>query len=85
MSLNTWKTQKLYEWIDRFDPDVVLYVAGSFTYSYKVALHIAQTRGIPLVPYFSDDHYLTQITSISPLYWLNRLQFKTMKKMLDYN
>lgn len=87
--LNTWNTRDLNLWIDEFKPDIIVYVAGSFAYSYKIALNIAKSRNLPLVVYFSDDYYITHLKSISPLYWLNRLHFrsitkKTFKYLSDY-
>jgi|ADurb_Val_03_Slu_FD_contig_101_137956_length_9023_multi_3_in_0_out_0_6 glycosyltransferase involved in cell wall biosynthesis len=83
---NTWNTKELNEWIDEFNPEVILYVAGSFIYSYKIALKIAQTRKIPLIVYFSDDHYITFLKTLSPIYWLNRFQFKnTVKRVINYS
>lgn len=78
--LNTWNTKDLNVWIDEFKPEVLVYVAGSFAYSYKIALYIAKSRKLPLVVYFSDDYYITYLKSFSPLYWLNRLHFKTVTK-----
>jgi hypothetical protein len=78
--LNTWKTKDLNAWIDEFNPEILVYVAGSFAYSYKIALYIAKSRKLPLVVYFSDDYYITHLKSLSPLYWLNRLHFKAVMK-----
>jgi hypothetical protein len=78
--LNTWNTKDLNAWIDEFSPEIMVYVAGSFAYSYKIALYIAKSRKLPLVVYFSDDYYITHLKNLSPLYWLNRLHFKSVMK-----
>ena len=80
--LNTWNTKDLNTWIDEFKPEVLVYVAGSFAYSYKIALYIAKSKKLPLVVYFSDDYYITHLKSFSPLYWLNRLHFRAVTKRI---
>ncbi len=62
-----WKTEALYKWIDEFNPDLLFFVGGNYVFSYQMALHIVETRHIPLVIYLTDD-YLTHRFSWDPFY-----------------
>lgn len=80
-SLGKWNNKQLKEWLDEFNPEVIFYMAGSFTFSYDIAIKISEMLDIPLVPYFSDDHYINNPFSRTPLGLIVRSLFK--KKAME--
>lgn len=81
-STKKWHNKKLLEWIDNFNPDVIFFASGDYVFSYKVAMSIAEYKNIPIVTYVCDDYYFVKRKSVSPLYYVNRIQYKaTLKKL----
>lgn len=76
-STNSWKTKKLTNWVETFNPDVVFYAAGDYSFSMKIALQICISKNIPMIVFFGDDYYFlnTQKKSI-----INRFYRKIYKK-----
>lgn len=56
--LSHWKKTELKQWIDTFDPDVVLFASGDYTFMYNIALWIADYCKKPLVTICVDDYYI---------------------------
>ena len=56
-NLGKWKTKELYGWLDKMAPDAVFFASGDYSFAYKVALHIAKKRNIPLFVSCMDDYY----------------------------
>ena len=80
-----WDTPELHQWIDEFQPEIVFFASGDYVFSYKIALSIASRWEIPLAVSVMDDYYIYRRRSISPLYWLNRAQFRhTFRKVATY-
>lgn len=55
--LGNWNNKAFNNWIDEFDPDVVFLASGDYSFLYRIALHAAKTRKIPLVISCMDDYY----------------------------
>lgn len=53
-----WKTQKLLEWLDDFDPEVIFFLAGDGGFSYKIYNFIAERYGAKTAIYITDDYVL---------------------------
>ena len=82
--LGRWKGKKLDDFIEEFNPDVVVLPTYSYSYINKLALHIQKKWDLPMVSYVSDDEYTLKQFSLSPLYWLNRFyQRKWVKKGIE--
>jgi len=82
-----WKTAKLMSWIKEYDPEVVFYAAGDYTFSMKIVLNICQERNIPLAVYFGDDFYFAgQHPFRKSLFTLlNKQQFRReFEKLFSY-
>ncbi|MBQ2932566.1 MAG: hypothetical protein IJE62_07010 [Clostridia bacterium] len=80
--LGKWKNDRMEEWIDEFDPDIVFFASGDYTFAYKIAMWVSGYKKIPIVTYVCDDFYFLKRKSMSPLYYINRFDFKrTMKKL----
>ena len=52
-----WKTRKLMDWIDKFNPDVIFYPAGNYCFSMDIVIDICKERRLPLVTFFGDEYY----------------------------
>ncbi len=79
---NKWNNQNLWNWVDAFNPDVIFFASGDYVFAYKVAMAIAERKNIPIVTYVCDDYYFLKRKSISPLYYIHRLQYKhTVRKL----
>ncbi len=77
-----WKNQKLLNWIDSFDPQVIFFASGDYAFAYRIAMEIAEYKKIPIITYVCDDYYFLKQRSISPLYWFSCVQrHKAMKKL----
>lgn len=66
--LGKWKSQKLDDWLDDFNPDIVYFASGDYSFSYMVTLYIAKKRNIPIIIGCYDDYYINRIKTINPLY-----------------
>lgn len=56
--LARWNTKALWDWVDDFDPDVIFFASGDYSFAYDIALAVAEHTGKPLVVLCVDDHYL---------------------------
>lgn len=78
-----WNNSKLDAWIKKFKPEAIFYVAGSFTYSYDIAIYISERYKVPLISYFSDDYYINSPFSFTPLGIINKIMFnRKIKKII---
>lgn len=68
--------KKLNFWIDKFQPDIVFLYPGDYSFLYKIGRKIAKTKNIPLVIFNSEDYFLKDYFSLSPLYYIQRYFFK---------
>ena len=81
-SSKKWHNKKLFDWIDDFNPDIIFFASGDYVFSYKIAMCIAEYKNIPIVTYVCDDYYFSSRKSISPFYYINKMQYKaTLKKL----
>lgn len=79
-----WKCKELYDFLDEFNPDIILLMIYPYTYINKLAIHIKNKKHIPMLSYVSDDDYTLKQFSLSPLFWINRLiQRRWVKKSIN--
>ncbi len=80
--LGKWKNDRLKVWLDEFCPDIIFFASGDYTFAYRIAMWASSYKKIPIVTYVCDDYYFLSRKSVSPLYYLNRFDFKrTIKKL----
>ena len=73
--LNTWKTNELFTWIEKFKPDLIFSVLGNGIFVHKITMFIARKYKIPFVSYFTDDYYINDnSTNI-----LQKIHYKLLK------
>lgn len=60
---NSWKTKKLFAWIEEFSPTTIFFLVGSPGYPQDVVNFICQKYKLPLIVYFTDDYIIHSIPS----------------------
>lgn len=73
--LGRWNTEKLYKWIESFNPTHIFFASGYSMFAYDVALSISKKYDIPLITYFCDDYYNENIKTLSPFHYIRRVLF----------
>lgn len=82
--LARWNTKALRDWVDDFDPDVIFFAAGDYSFAYDITLEIAEHTGKPLVVLCVDDFYLYNRNADTALGRLTHRQFmKTVYRTMD--
>lgn len=56
-AFSRWKSKDFEQWVDSFNPDVVVLQFGDSGFMLDIALYIAQSRKIPLVVYNTEGYY----------------------------
>lgn len=56
--LKGWKTKKLFEWLDEFDPEVIFFLAGDVVYGHRICQYIVNKYNIRMAMYITDDYVL---------------------------
>lgn len=55
--LGRWKNRRLWQWIEEFSPEVVLFQAGDAAFLFDFARKVSKKYRIPLVIYNSESYY----------------------------
>lgn len=79
-----WCTPKLDEWLDKFQPECVVYSFSNHVFFQQVALYVAKRYDIPIVTLIGDDFYFNDKHSLSPAYHLFRKLFKSLTEDILY-
>ena len=82
---NRWRSKYFEEWVDNFNPDIIVLQLGDYAFMLRIALKLAEKKRIPLVVYNSEDYFFKDIKSISPLYQYYRSDYKKqVRKLISY-
>lgn len=71
---NSWKTLEFEKFLDRFKPDIVFGTLSAYPIITNIMCYVSKSRCIPLITYPWDDHYSFNKFSLSPFYWLHKIQ-----------
>jgi len=91
-NLRRWEGMDFHNWLDGFNPDVVLLQVGDSSFMFKIALRIAKRYNIALVVFnsegyfFQDASYMKAASKFSNLFYpifIDNYR-KSFKKMMDY-
>ena len=83
--LGKWKTKKLLNWVDDFNPDVIFLASGDYSFIYDIALKLAKYKNIPLVVSCMDDYYFHNKNENKLLgKMVHRSFMKQVKRTMDY-
>lgn len=86
-----WKFSNIYNkqllaWIKEFDPDIIFFASGEYSFSYKIALKISKKLNIPLATCFFDDFYFQcQYNNKFLGKFYNRKFLKNFEKSIEYS
>ena len=67
-----WKTQELDDFINEFNPQIVLSLASSSVYMNSIHQYIINISKAKSILYFVDDVYSKKRFNISPVFWINK-------------
>ncbi len=85
-SLSSWNAKKLRRWVTAFNPDVIFFISGDYSFSYKIALKISKTISKPLIVSCMDDFY--SFNQNEKLHFGKKVYksfMKVVKKTIDYS
>ncbi len=71
-AIGRWKSQGLIDFIDDFEPNIIVQPIYYSTYLNDMAYFIKKHTNVPMLGYISDDNYTLKQFSLSPLYWIDR-------------
>ena len=78
-----WKTKELREWLNQVNPDVLFFMAGDYSFMYKITYAIKMMIGKPLVICCVDDFYLFNRNESSVLGRIQHASFmKNVHKLM---
>lgn len=84
-----WNSKDFQQWVDEFNPEVLVLQFGDSFFMLDIAYHIAKTRNIPLVIYNTEGyyffprnwHYVTKLDRlIFPIY--NQIYRKKVERVM---
>lgn len=70
-----FKTAKLKEFVDEFNPDVVFLQCSNAVFAFSLTKMICEERRIPLIFQITDD-YITPKFSLDPFYWIQHFRLQ---------
>ena len=56
-----WQSKQLEKWLDDFQPDVILFVAGDALFAYDICSQIKEKYNSRLVTYVTDDYIMPRL------------------------
>ena len=81
-SFRKWSNSNLYEWIEKFSPEVIFFAAGGSCFSYDIVNTISKKYSLPVYLYYMDDFILPRKT-MNFLWWINWLSLhRSLKEIL---
>lgn len=59
--IGKWNTKALKSWLKKMNPMCIFFVAGDYSFAFKISMKIAKKLNIPLYIYFTDEFYRDDI------------------------
>lgn len=78
-SLAHWKTKKFVDWINDFNPDIIFFMAGDYSFMFKIVLEIQKLVNKPLAVCCMDDYFLFNRNDKT---FMGRLQHRAFMKIV---
>lgn len=63
--MKRWQTKDFFNWINQFNPELVLFQAGDASFMFELALSIAKVNEIPLIIYNSESYFFKEKNYLS--------------------
>ena len=84
--LSHWKTKRFKKWLRDFDPEVIFYLAGDYSFMNNIALQIQALVNKPMVTCWVDDYFFYNVNEGSALgRLLHRSYMKTVHKVTEHS
>lgn len=64
-----WQGPEFWEWIENFNPEVVLLQAGASSYTHIIAVQVAEKYHLPLVVFNTENYYLKKYNYLKGRGW----------------
>lgn len=85
---NKWKSNKLINWLNEFEPDIIFFVAGDSIFAYDIVDYIVKKYNSELFTYITDDYIMPRKFD-NPIDKMrrNQIRFKMInciKKSVNY-
>lgn len=74
-----WNSKELNEWLDKFKPDIVFFLAGDVIYGHKICQYIVKKYRTKMAMYITDDYILPR----KNLDILGHIRRKMIKKWMN--
>lgn len=76
---NRWNSKDLWEWIDEFNPTVILVMYSDSAFILNIARSIAEKRNLPLVMYNTEGFYFFEHDFMKETLFLDKISFSLYK------
>lgn len=64
-----WQGKEFWQWIEDFNPDVVLLQAGASSYTHNIAVQVSRKYSIPLAIFNTENYYLKNYNYLEGRGW----------------
>ena len=75
-----WFSDELRRWISDFNPEVIFFVAGDYSFAYDITFKIAEEFNIPAVMYCCDDYFINRL---NPRSFLSKTVYNGLMKSVN--
>ena len=76
-----WKSKEFRDWIDQFNPEIVLVMNSDSPFILDIATYVAKSRRIPLVMFNTEGYYFFKQNYYQPSKWLSNTFFKVYQSI----
>lgn len=73
-----WCTEKLYQWLDEFNPQCVFLSFSDDFFIPEIAFYVAERYNIPIVSSVGDDYYFNYNFSLSIFYYIYKIKYRKL-------
>lgn len=79
-----WNNRKFKDWLQKFDPEMIMVQPGDFSYLLKMAVKLSKKLRIPLIVHQSEAYYLKEYEKKTLVYRLYRWDYaRQYEKMMN--
>ena len=82
--IGKWESQELDAWIQDFNPKVIFFASGDYSFSYRITYEIAHKYKIPVVLWCCDDHYMGGYKDALFANLVRKNLMKWVRRLSDY-
>lgn len=66
---NRWRSRSFWEWVEDFNPEIIVLMAGASSFTHKIALDVARKYAIPLVVFNTENYYFKNYNYLERKGW----------------